>query len=214
MRRLCRLAGRSPMLLSKRQKKSPHSFIKTPNGALNLPSCFGVDSTGTLQLLLGFASPSRSAPRPKVLPRLTGFASAKFPNGRKNSPVGNQGRRILPTRAEPRLKRNGQKTNSAKKAFATFSPSSGGHPQGRFSGQTDAPNTAHDPRSRRRGGVRVEDGRFCLGGPSCRGAKAYRERVHPNGCETFVYVVRKPCAGAFSSRRRILADFSSPCLPE
>ena len=34
IRCLCRLAGRSPMPPSKTQKNSPHSFIKTANGAL------------------------------------------------------------------------------------------------------------------------------------------------------------------------------------
>lgn len=42
IRGLCRLAGRSPMPPSKTKKNSPHSFVKTPIGALMLFTSFCV----------------------------------------------------------------------------------------------------------------------------------------------------------------------------
>ena len=42
IRRLCCLAGRSPMHLPKTQKNSPHSFIKTLNGVLMLFASFRI----------------------------------------------------------------------------------------------------------------------------------------------------------------------------
>ena len=127
IRGLCRLAGRSPMPPSKTKKNSPHSFVK-------LHSCL--------------APSLRSASLPKVLPLLTAVASSKFPNGRERRPVASRGRRILPAGAEPRLKRIGQKSNSAKTASVTFSPASDDLRQGRSSDKRDAPNRASEHRSR------------------------------------------------------------------
>lgn len=87
-----------------------------------------------------FASSSLFVARQKLLPLLRDFVSAKFPNGREKRRFTNRGRRILPTRADSRLKRIGQKSNSAKKALVTFSPASYGSLREVSPVKRDAPN--------------------------------------------------------------------------
>ena len=130
IRCLCRLAGRSPMPPSKTQKNSPHSFIKTPNGALMPFDSFRVGfpmirrSPFEFRAVLAECFPSEG------LAALDGRSPAKSPNGREKRSVVSRGRRILPAGAESRLKRIGQETNSAKKASETFCPASDDFRQG------------------------------------------------------------------------------------
>lgn len=148
MRSLCRLAGRSPMHLPKTQKNSPHSFIKTLNGVLMLFASFRIGfpmirrSPFESRAVLAECFPSEG------LAALDGRSPAKFPNGREKRSVVSRGRRILPAGAEPRLKRIGQETNSAKTASVTFSPASDDLWEGRSSDKRDAPNRASEHRSR------------------------------------------------------------------
>ena len=148
MRSLCRLARRSPMPPSKAQKNSPHSFIKTPNGALMPFDSFRLGfpmirrSPFESRAVLAECFPSEG------LAALDGRSPAKFPNGREKRSVVSRGRRILPAGAEPRLKRIGQETNSAKTASVTFSPASDDLWEGRSSDKRDAPNRASEHRSR------------------------------------------------------------------
>ena len=123
---LCCLPCRSSVRRAKRQKNSTHSFIKTPNGVLTCSTSLSCVFRESVGLHFVFASSSLFVPRQKLLPLLRDFVSAKFPNGREKRRFTNRGRRILPTRADSRLKRIGQKSNSAKKALVTFSPASYG----------------------------------------------------------------------------------------
>lgn len=148
IRRFCRLAGRSPMLPSTTKKNSPHSFIKTPNGALMPFDSFRVGFPMIRRFpfeshaVLAECFPSEG------LAALDGRSPTKFPNGREKRSVVSRGRRILSAGPEPRLKRIGQETNSAKTASVTFSPASDDLRQGRSSDKRDAPNRASEHRSR------------------------------------------------------------------
>lgn len=148
IRRLCRLAGRSPMLPSKTQKNSPHSFIKTPNGALMQLASFCVGLPVIRRSPFGSRAVLAECFPPEGLAALDGRCPGKVPERTGKETGVDPGRRIFPAGAEPRLKRIGQEANSAKKASETFSPASDDLREGRSSDKRAVPNRASEHRSR------------------------------------------------------------------